>query len=211
MIDLDNTLGNRTDAVHAWALEFCDYWSLPDDAVAWILEQDNDGYSDRTTVFTAIREMYQLPTPVEDLLAAYQERVIELAGPTDGAFACLADLRAAGHTIAIVSNGSTKQQHGKIDRMGMRSLVDAVIISGDLDFKKPDRRIFEAAAAATGGSLAGSWMVGDAARNDVVGGHAVGAKTAWLHRGRSWDEPSCEPTAILDDLTQLAAAMLEHG
>ncbi len=211
MIDLDNTLGNRTRAVQAWAHEFSEDWALPLGAVDWILEHDNDGYSSRAEVFTAIKERYSVPVHVEQLLSGYQERVIGLAAPTEGALEALVGLRSAGHTIAIVTNGSTKQQHGKIDAMGLRDMVDAVVVSGDLQIKKPDRRIFEAAASATHMSLEGSWMVGDAAHHDVVGGHGVGAKSAWLHRGRQWTETSCRPTVILDDLTQLCDALLEHG
>lgn len=211
MIDLDNTFGNRAEAVAAWAERFCNEHELPEGTAAWILAADNDGYSARADVFTAIRSRYGLCDPIEELLGAYRADVIALAAPTEGALECLAALRLAGHIIAIVSNGSTKQQHGKIDLMGLRDMVDAVIVSGDLDIKKPDPRIFEAAAEATGASLEGSWMVGDAAQNDVIGGRDVGAKTAWLHRGREWTETSRRPTLVLGDLTQLAPALLEHG
>lgn len=207
MIDLDNTLGNRTAAVQEWTEQFCTQRDLPAGAAEWILEQDNDGYSARSQVFAAIKKRFELADPVEQILEAYQSKIVQLAEPTMGAIECLKDLRSAGHTVAIVSNGSTRQQHGKIDAMGLRPLVDAVIVSGDLDIKKPDARIFEAAAAATGQSLVGAWMVGDSALHDVVGARGVGAKTAWIHRGRAWSEPSCEPTVMIDDLTQLADAI----
>ncbi|KAG1648552.1 putative glutamine amidotransferase [Nymphon striatum] len=37
--------------------------------------------------------------------------------------------RQAGWTIAIVTNGSSGQQHSKIDRLGVRGLVDVVVVS----------------------------------------------------------------------------------
>lgn len=138
MIDLDNTFGNRAEAVAAWAERFCNGHELPEGTAAWILAADNDGYSARADVFTAIRSRYGLCDPIEELLGAYRADVIALAAPTEGALECLAALRLAGHIIAIVSNGSTKQQHGKIDLMGLRDMVDAVIVSGDSDIKKPD-------------------------------------------------------------------------
>ena len=207
MIDLDNTLGNRTAAVESWIGEFRLAHSLPAEAQSWILEQDNDGYSARSDVFAAIRLRYGIETSTDDLLAAYQDRVIALAAPTVGAVESLAELRSLGYALAIVTNGSSKQQHGKIDAIGFRELVDAVIVSEDLGIKKPDPRIFHAAADATGVPLDQAWMVGDSARHDIVGGAAVGARTAWLHRGRSWSEAGAEPTVVLDDLTQLVAAI----
>lgn len=210
MIDLDNTLGNRTAAVQRWTEKFCDQRDLPAGSAAWILEQDNDGYSARSEVFTSIKEHFDLPEPVEQILEAYQSEIVQMAQPTTGAIECLKGLRSAGHTVAIVSNGSTRQQHGKIDVMSLRTLVDAVIVSGDLAIKKPDARIFQAAASATGQPLRGAWMVGDSALHDIVGAHAVGAETAWIHRDREWTEPSCAPTAIIGDLTQLLGVMQEH-
>lgn len=212
MLDLDNTLGNRTSAVHTWVGEFCAEHELPPDAAEWILRADNDGYSARTEVFAELRDHFGLAEPVSDLVSKYQRRVIELAAPTVGAIECLRSLRSMGHTLAIVTNGSSGQQHGKIDTAGFRPMVDAVIVSGDLDIKKPDPRIFEAAAQATGQPLRGSWMVGDSATHDVLGAHVLGASTAWLHRDRDWPgHLSCRPTVILDDLTQLVAAITAHG
>ena len=211
MIDLDNTLGNRTAAVHAWIAEFVRDHDLPPGAAELILRADNDGYSSRFDVFTAIRDRFELRPTVEALLEAYQDRVVALAAPTPGAIDCLKQLRSAGWSIAIVTNGSTRQQHGKIDAIGFRELVDAVIVSGDLQIKKPDRRIFEAAASAAGVPLDNGWMVGDAPLHDIVGAQALGLRTAWIHRDRSWPDEHPPPTVVLDDLRGLFAAISEHG
>ncbi len=211
MIDLDNTLGNRSVAVQSWIDEFCSERSLSPEANDWILRQDNDGYSARVDVFASIKEKYGLAESVADLVLAYQDRIIALAAATNGAIEALTELRALGHRIAIVTNGSTKQQHGKIDAIGFRDMVDAVIVSGDIGIKKPDPRIFHAAAEATGEPLSGSWMVGDSALHDIVGASALGIKTAWVHRDRRWAEARCVPTVILDDMTQLVAAIQTHA
>lgn len=210
MIDLDNTLGNRTASVRAWIAEFCSDYGFGSEAADWILERDNDGYSSRVEVFDAIVEQFGITEPAEKLLAAYQTRVVDLAAPTVGALECLHNMRSRGWSIAIVTNGSSKQQHGKIDAIGIRSSVDAVIVSGDLGIKKPDPQIFKAAANATQQSLEGAWMVGDAALHDVVGAQQLGLNTAWLHRGRTWPTEHHPPTVILDDLTQLVDAIHAH-
>ncbi|MDH3705941.1 MAG: HAD family hydrolase [Acidimicrobiia bacterium] len=207
MLDLDNTLSDRAAAVGTWVDEFVVDRGLPDRERAWILDRDQDGYSDRRDVFEAIIDRYALADPIDDLLTAYQRRVIELSTPTPGATSCLQDLRAAGHVLAIVSNGSSIQQHGKIDALGLRDLVDAVIISGDLDIKKPDPRIFEAASSAAGLPLGQAWMVGDSPLHDVVGADRCEAKTAWLNRGRTWTDPTTEPTVTIGSLAELLPAI----
>lgn len=206
MLDLDNTLADRSGAVSAWIDEFCAERELGAEAAAWLHESDQDGYADRATVFAEIRRRFGLPEPVERLLGDYRRRVVELVRPVDGAVECLTQLRSRGCRLAIVSNGSSGQQHAKIDQLGLRDLVDAVIVSGDLAIKKPDPQIFEAAAEACGGTAGEVWMVGDSPTHDIVGAAALGFKTAWLRRGRVWDASRYAPTVpdlSLDSLRPL--------
>ncbi len=219
MIDLDNTLSDRAAAVEAWAAEFAEAHNLADDAIDWIIDLDNDGYSQRSAVFEAIAKRFAIEVPVEQLLADYQRRVIELATPAPGALGCLAAMRARQWTIVILSNGSSGQQHGKIDALGLRSMVDGVCISGDLQIKKPAAEIFHAAASQVGMEITGRatldiWMVGDSPLHDIVGASELGLATAWLDRGRSWPDhevaaahPGTEPTVAIGSLAELVGAI----
>ena len=123
----------------------------------------------------------------------------------------MAPSRTSCRTLAIVSNGSTAQQHGKIDALGLRDLVDAVIVSEDLGIKKPDIGIFEAASRAAGEPLDRSWMVGDSPLHDIVGASQCGAKTAWLHRGRAWPDLTPRPTITISSLVELLPALRDMG
>ena len=60
MIDLDNTLADRSAAVTAWAMEFCAKWSLSEGELSWIIAEDNDGYSARVDVLQAIHSRLRL-------------------------------------------------------------------------------------------------------------------------------------------------------
>ena len=167
LFDLDNTLADRSGAVADWIDEFCATEGLGVEDAAWILELDDDGYRDRVDAFTQLRARFSLTDPVETLVGEYRQRIVQLARPVPEATNCLAQLRSAGHALAIVTNGSSGQQHAKIDTLGFRELVDAVIVSGDLGIKKPDPRIFELAAEQTGCRLDDAWMVGDSALHDL--------------------------------------------
>ncbi len=203
LFDLDNTLGDRANAMRSWAESFAAAERLPTAEVDWILEIDRDGYRDRFEAFALIRERFELDTPVDQLVEAYRSEIVELTEEVPGATACLRAIKDMGHGLAIVTNGSSGQQHAKIDRLGFRDLVDAVAVSGDLSFAKPDPRIFEEASRATGLPLAGGWMIGDAAVNDCVGAAALGMATAWLARGRTWPAEHEPPTVVLDQLSEL--------
>lgn len=176
--------------------------------VNWIVELDQDGYADRRLVFEQIRSRFDLAASVDSLLADYRSRIIELTALTPGATECLRELRSAGHIIAIVTNGSSVQQHAKIDVLGLRSSVDVVVVSEDVGIKKPDRRIFDIAASETGTTLAHAWMVGDSPLLDIEAADRLGVLTAWLHRGRSWSGQDSVPTVTLESLHDLPTAVL---
>jgi FMN phosphatase YigB (HAD superfamily) len=92
-------------------------------------------------------------------------------------------------------------QSGKIDQVGLRDYVDAVIDSQSAGFPKPDRRIFELAAGKLGVELGpDGWMVGDMLDKDVEGGIAAGLRTIWLPhevvRGTGDAEPEFSAASI---------------
>ncbi|MCZ9344674.1 HAD family hydrolase, partial [Streptomyces sp. TRM76130] len=100
----------------------------------------------------------------------------------------LTRLRAAAWTIGVATNGAGDIQRAKLAGTGLASLVDGVAVSGDLEIRKPDLRLFGLAASRCGVSLAdGGWMVGDNPAGDIRGGHRAGLRTIWL-RGRPWPD-----------------------
>lgn len=204
MLDLDNTLGDRAAAVEAWLDEFVAVHGLDDTTRDWIASLDADGYAPRHDVFDQIRAQLGLDAPADELVAAYRSRIVELTTATVGAHDCLVMLRAAGHRLAIVTNGSSGQQHAKIERLGFAPLVDAVVVSGDLSIKKPDERIFHIAAEQASASLDGAWMVGDSAVHDIAPAAGLGLRTVWIRRGRSWDLDGVEPTHVADTPAEIA-------
>jgi putative hydrolase of the HAD superfamily len=117
--------------------------------------------------------------------------------------------------IGIVTNGSMPQQADKADRLGLLPVVDAFCGSGELGVEKPDRRIFdEAIRRCTGGdplNLEASWMVGDAPIPDIRGGRAVGLRTIWLDRGRSWNPSDGDPPDVtVGSLVEAVQEILSH-
>lgn len=105
-----------------------------------------------------------------------------------GARSLVRALRASGRRVVILTNFSgddTSFQHHKIDRLGIRDEVDAVVVSGDVGFHKPDPRAFQAALAAVGGQPGAAAMVGDNLVADIEGALGAGfARAVWLTRRR---------------------------
>lgn len=71
---------------------------------------------------------------------------------------------------------------------------------GAVGLHKPDPRIFELAAHKAGCPLEGAWIVGDCPDRDIADAVACGLRSAWLHRGRTWDRAGFHPTVIAGSL-----------
>lgn len=197
-----------TTAFLGWVEEFAVEFRLPAEACEWIVALDADGYAARRSVFGAIRERFDIRPSVDTLLQRYQGRVVELSRVSSGATECLGHLRAQGRRTAIVTNGSSGQQNDKVDVLGLRGLVDAVVVSGDVGRRKPDPEIFRLAAERADAELAGSWMVGDSPLNDIIGPARLGVRTVWIRRGRRWAETDVSPDRTIDALTELLQSPL---
>jgi putative hydrolase of the HAD superfamily len=148
---------------------------------------------------------------VQELVETYRETYPRLVAPPEAeALALLEELRADGWKIAVVTNGSASQQL-KLDAAGLTDLVDACCISDVEGVAKPHAELFRRAAARCGCALDGAWMVGDNPEADVAGAVALGLKTVWLARGRTWAEQDYAPTAVADSLAAALRVVSSGG
>lgn len=194
LIDLDNTLVDRASAYKGWAAS-----RFGESEVSWLIDVDEDGYAPRERVATAIAERYgvDVAAVLTELRAGMVDRLV-----LDPAVrVALVEVDAAGHVPVVVTNGTTAQQTAKIRRTGLDRLVAGWTVSEAAGVSKPDRRIFELAAASVGMPLTTTdWMIGDNTGSDIGGGAAAGLRTAWVANGRTWpDDLGFHPTVRAPD------------
>ncbi len=84
---------------------------------------------------------------------------------------------------AVVSNGERGQAHRKLDALGLRPHVAAVLTPEDAGAPKPDPRMFLQAAALLGVAPGECLMVGDDAEADIAPARALGMATFQVVRG----------------------------
>jgi putative hydrolase of the HAD superfamily len=198
LIDLDNTLIDRSAAYKTWATDFAAQQHGDSSAVDWLVAADKEGYETRPRLAEMIGARFGLPS--EPLLAEMRAGLVERIVFDQAVGRALREATAAGCVPVVVTNGTVRQQERKLRHTGLDRLVAGWVISEGAGVRKPDRRIFEAAAAVAGASLDdGGWMIGDHAEYDIAGGAAAGLDTVWLHRGHSWPADLAPPTHIADD------------
>ena len=94
----------------------------------------------------------------------------------------LAGLKELGVRIGFLSNAALPL-HDVLDREGLSSYADAIVLSCEIGVVKPSLEIFAAVLQALGSTAAESLMVGDSGHDDV-GGTGLGMRTLVLPRTR---------------------------
>jgi putative hydrolase of the HAD superfamily len=121
----------------------------------------------------------------------------------------LAELRERVGALVLITNGPGTTQRHKVVAMGLDSLLDAVIISGEEGVSKPDPGIFELAGRAADVPLAAAWHVGDSLVSDVAG--AANARLGagvWLNRsGATRPDDAPRPDHEIRTLRELPALL----
>ncbi|MFF2349170.1 HAD family hydrolase [Kitasatospora sp. NPDC058115] len=193
LIDLDHTLVERDGGADAWAPAFCAAHGLPAEAAPTVFGLF---LTDRSPAgFTRIAAHYGLP---RSGTALWEEHVAHEAARTHlipGVPEALAALRAAGWTIAVVTNGCTDIQRAKLARTGLLPAVDTVCVSEEAGARKPAPAIFHLAATRLGRTLTpADWMAGNNPATDLRGAHATGLRSIWITPSPPPPLPPSHPT-----------------
>jgi putative hydrolase of the HAD superfamily len=207
LIDLDNTLVDRSAAFRRWSALWAPEHRGAGDDVDWLIATDNDGYEPRERFAARIGERFGLPA--DRVLLELRAGMVEQLVLDPEVAAALGEAVAAGWSPVVVTNGTVRQQEAKLRHTGLDRLVAGWVVSEGAGFRKPDRRIFELAAGLVHQPLTG-WMIGDHPEYDVGGGAAVGLDTVWLTRGRTWpDGLPYRPSRVADDCAAAIRGVLE--
>ena len=205
-LDLDGTLVDQAAAARAWAATFVDAWRLASIEVE-VVAAALGARGPKGEVFRQLVDRLGLPVAADELWCDYRSAMPSLVTVTDADRRALVDLRSAGWTLGIVTNGMADNQEGKIRRTGLDALVDGWVVSDTVGVRKPLRGIFEALAGDLGCALEG-WMIGDSLEDDIAGGAAAGLRTAWIGQDGS-SSARFRPTVIADSVATAARAILD--
>jgi len=137
--------------------------------------------------------------------AAYFDRMAERLELFDGVEEVLADLRR-DFRVALITNGPSDQQREKLARFDLESQVDWVVISEEVGYEKPDRRIFEHTMSLAGVDPAHTAHVGDSLVTDVAGANDAGLHAIWLRSSLASarpDEVRLTPAATITHVREL--------
>lgn len=194
LFDLDGTLFDRTTSVtaglhrqHARFAEQLQATPLAD-FVARFTTLEERGYVKKALVYPQLAAEFGWPSELaqtlcDDYYARYHEECIGFPGLHH----MLAELRARGLKLGIITNGWAQAQLGVIRALDLEPYFDTILVSETEGVRKPAAEIFERALTRLQTSADRAIFVGDHPLNDITGAQAVGMRAVWL-RDDHWGE-----------------------
>ncbi|MFC1964009.1 HAD family hydrolase [Chloroflexota bacterium] len=145
---------------------------------------------------------YRLADRIADTYTAEKELAV---APVPGSLEALRLLKAGGIRLALVTNGGSDVQRGKIAKFGLDSFFDFILIEGEFGLGKPHPDVFAKAMTELKLEPSETWMVGDDLERDIAGAQRMGIYGIWIDWRESGlpSNSSVYPHFIVRDLKQL--------
>ncbi len=194
-LDLDNTLLDFEKA-EKFAVQFVlELNGLPhDDDTAALYSAINQRYWERfekgeipkseifTGRFVTLLEQLGVDADPVSISRQYGAKLSDGFFVTEGAFSVLDQLRSKGYLLYATTNGISTVQQKRITGSKLRTYFDAIFVSEDSGFQKPQKEYFEyAIAKIPEKDKTKILIVGDSQSSDVLGGINAGIDVCWYN------------------------------
>jgi putative hydrolase of the HAD superfamily len=199
LLDLDDTLFDRTAAVRALAAELARVQrgrALDREELDLLLELDERGHRDRRDFASDVAARIGLRVDPERFGSQLAEHVTAEPGVRETIEQLAGTLR-----VGVVTNGGAAQR-AKLRRIGLDTIVHEAFVSSEVGLAKPAIGIFAHALAWTGCEPAQVLFVGDHPVVDLAPAASLGMATAWRVRG-DWPASLAAPTHRIESIAEL--------
>jgi HAD superfamily hydrolase (TIGR01549 family) len=112
------------------------------------------------------------------------------------------------YKLGLISNFGIPECGRKLlDTFGLKKYFDFIVISAEVNQRKPSPKIFRNALQRLGVDASRAVFVGDMVDLDVIGPQSVGMKTILIKRRPSRGNTAAKPDIIIKSLTELLKAL----
>lgn len=138
----------------------------------------------------------------EAVSRAYRDAVNDALVPVPGVPDLLGDLRER-YCVGLLTDGPSRAQRSKLERLGWTDLFDAVVVTGELEAGKPDPRAFAALTDRLGVPPGETVYVGDNPTADVRGAKRAGMLAVQvLDAADDEPDPEADATVVRGELVE---------
>lgn len=130
--------------------------------------------------FSSQRLGFGASLPTALVADCYEENLIQHNRWLPGAKSAVSKLKK-DFALGIITNGLLRVQKGKLALFNINAWADSLVISEEVGFSKPDKRIFDHALADLNLSAHQVLMVGDTLSSDYQGAINAGIDFCWIN------------------------------
>lgn len=190
IFDFDETLSNRQIATYEKLHKYFDeHLNIDEDELEAFIQDamlaDELGYTtkeERTErMFTRYPQYKYLQ---DDYVNWWIDCPVEKTYLFEETMDVLIKLKEKNYKIGIITNGESILQHRKIELVGIDKYLDAVIVSEDVNIRKPNPEIFEMMAQKLNLKCEECCMVGDTFSTDILGAIKSGMDYVTIFRDK---------------------------
>ncbi|MCF6408128.1 HAD family hydrolase [Pseudalkalibacillus salsuginis] len=105
--------------------------------------------------------------------------------------------------VGIITNGTIQRQKAKITNTNLNGCFDTIIISEEVGFSKPDKRIFELALNNLNVQPEATLFVGDDIEKDIGGCQNANMNGLWFNPNKINNNTEIKPYAEINSLDRL--------
>ncbi|WP_167264300.1 HAD-IA family hydrolase [Alkalibacillus almallahensis] len=113
------------------------------------------------------------------------------------------------YKVAIITNGTVKRQKAKLIKTNLYNYFDTVLISDEVGFRKPDKRIFDLALNRLNVRPDETLFVGDDLEKDIAGCQNANMKGIWFNPHTNKNDTEITPFAEVNSFDRLLS--LKYG
>ncbi len=211
LFDLDDTIHDRNSSlckfVDFFILRYCDALDYDSKLIVKdvFFEIDNKGYKPREEVFKELQDRvsWKYKPDLKELIDFWNVEFPKCAEPMLNIYNVLDYFINKNIKMGIVTNGNSNFQNTKIDKLDFRKYMKTIIISEEVDIRKPDPKIFHLALSKIDSNNEKTLFVGDNPLIDIKGAIDSGLVSVWLSHGQVWNIKHYIPGYIINDISEL--------
>ena len=140
---------------------------------------DNNGMGNKEILFNYYIEYFHLDLTWDIIMDRWVDRLAGYMRLMEDAVEVL-DALSKKYRLAILTNGDSVSQRGKLNTFPHLDWFEIVMVAGDYPWAKPDVRIFELLCEKLKVMPSEVVFVGDTIASDIIGAKNAGMKTIWI-------------------------------
>ncbi len=219
--DLDNTLIDFNIASKKAFFSLMDSHGIPRaDALYPLYQQINfeawkdfeKGKIDAITLRSRRFKDFYFKTGYKDIdplesNSTYLSFLVDYTTTLEGAIDLLNHLKG-NVKLAAITNGLKEAQRPRLSRLNLTPYFDAIIVSDEIGFAKPQKEYFDYVMKETNQpSRENTLVVGDSLHSDIQGGNNYGIPTCWCNLFGQINKTGIVPNFEINDLSSLKALL----